>query len=199
MNRSFGIPRGAFVPETADADAIEDLRLVREAQGGSNDAFRALVERHQQRIHHFCFRYLRDEGDAREACQDTFVRAHAAMSRFEPRAKVSTWLYRIALNLCRDRFRSASRKPSARSLEAGDWVCPAGDPAERAMLGADMAKLDLGLAALPERSRAVLVLVVLDGLSHGECAEVLRCSERAIEGRLYRARRQLASWWEQEG
>jgi RNA polymerase sigma-70 factor (ECF subfamily) len=66
------------------------------------------------------------------------------------------------------------------------------------MRGADLAKLDRGLAALREKSRTVLVLSCLDGLSHGECAAILKCSERAVEGRLYRARQQLASWWESD-
>lgn len=67
------------------------------------------------------------------------------------------------------------------------------------MRDTDLAKIDRGLNALPEQFRAILVLSCLDGLSHGECAEILKCSERAVEGRLYRARQRLAEWWERDG
>ena len=189
------IEAGGSLPELGDADAAEDLRLVRLAQGGCPDAFRSLVERHQQRVYHFCYRNLRNADDAREACQDVFVRAHGALSRFKPKARVSTWLYQIALNLCRDRARAAGRKMDSSPLVAGEASCGGATPDEAGMLGADLATLDRGLAALPERFRNVLVMSCLDGLSHEECAAVLKCSERAVEGRLYRARRQLAEWW----
>ena len=63
---------------------------------------------------------------------------------------------------------------------------------------ADLAKLDRGLATLPEKFREVLVLSCLEGLDHAECAAILKCSPRAIEGRLYRARQQLTAWWDRE-
>ena len=198
MSNSIDITDAAAWPEMPDADAAEDLRLLLSARDGCPESFRSLVERHQQRLYHFCYRYLRDEGDAKEVCQDTFVRAHGALSRFKPRAKVSTWLYQIALNLCRDRARVGLRKRPSLHWESAELVCAASTPAERAVLGADLAKLDRGLAELPAKSRAVLVLSCLDGLSHDECAEILKCSERAVEGRLYRARRQLMEWWERE-
>ena len=99
MSKSVDLSESATWPELPDADAAEDLRLLLSARDGCPESFRSLVERHQQRLYHFCYRYLRDEGDAKEVCQDTFVRAHGALSRFKPRAKVSTWLYQIALNL----------------------------------------------------------------------------------------------------
>lgn len=195
MNSSQPIDAGAALPEQTDVDAVEDHRLVALAQGGCPDAYRSLVERHQQRLYHFCYRYLRNEDEAIEASQDAFVRAHAALPRFRPKAKVSTWLYQIALNLCRDRARKAGRLTIAQSAEVAEAACRASTPDEAAMLGADLAKLDRGLAALSEKSRSVLVMSCLDGMSHGECAEVLKCSERAVEGRLYRARHELAAWW----
>ncbi len=185
-------PAGLELPAP---DETAEAALLAAAQGGCPDAFRALVERHQQRVYHFCHRYLRDAGEAREACQDTFIRAHGALGRFRPRARLSTWLFRIALNLCRDRVRARGRTPLALEEHARELPCPAASPDEAAMRGTDLARLDRGLAALPEKFRTVLVLSCLEGLSHGECAEILKCSERAVEGRLYRARRLLAEWW----
>jgi len=179
-------------------EALE-LELLRRAQRGERDAFRSIVELHQRRVHRFCFRYLRDEEDAREACQDTFVRAYRALGRFQPRARLSSWLMRIALNLCRDRARR--RRERLLPLEACDesLCCPGASPDEAAIREAELAMLDRGLAALPEKHRSVLALVCLEGLSHRECAEVLKCSERAVEGRVYRARQRLAAWWRRQG
>jgi RNA polymerase sigma-70 factor (ECF subfamily) len=194
------LPSPISLPLVPTADEAAEAALVLAAQAACPDAFRALVERHQQRVYHFCFHYLRDAGDAREACQDTFLRAHTALARYRHRARFSTWLFQIALNLCRDRLRS---RPAARgrqlvALDAQDLPCQGPTPAEAAMRDTDLAKLDRGLAALPEKFRTVLVLSCLDGLSHAECAAILKCSERAIEGRLYRARQRLAEWWEKQ-
>lgn len=186
------LPSDAFdLPRVIAPDDAEDQRLVRETRGGSDDAFRALVERHQKPIHRFCFHYLRNAEDALEATQDTFVSAHRALDRYQPRARFSTWLFQIALNQCRDRLRRVRSSPAVEQ----DATCPRPQPDQAAIHEADLAKLDRGLAALREKDRAILVLRCLDGLSQDECAAILKCSERAIEGRLYRARQRLARWW----
>ena len=189
LNSALG---GAALPVAESPDEALEAGLVKAAQGGCPDAFRALVERHQQRIYHFCYQYLRQACDAREACQDTFIRAHRALGKYRPRARFSTWLFQIALNLCRDRGR-VRRRPTVQ-VDPG-LPCPRRGPDESAMRDADLAKLDRGLVALPEKFRTVIVLSCLDGLSHAECAAILKCSERAIEGRLYRGRQKLAAWW----
>lgn len=188
------------LPAGATADDPAEAPLVAAAQAGCPEAFRTLVELHQQPIYRFCFHYLRDAGDAREACQDTFIRAHGALARYRHRTRFSTWLFRIALNLCRDRMRA---RPAARgrqlvALEAQEIPCRQPAPDEAAMRDTDLAKLDRGLAAMPEKLRSLLVLSCLDGHSHAECAAILNCSERAIEGRLYRARQRLTDWWERQ-
>lgn len=174
--------------------------MIASAKNGCPDSFRQLVERYQQRIYHFCFHYLRDAGDAREACQDTFIRAHRALPKYQPKARFSTWLFQISLNLCRDRVKASSAKKMTEQLgkNALQLPSPAATPDQAAMRDTDLAKLDRGLAALAEEHRSVLVLSCLEGLSHGECAEILKCSERAVEGRLYRARQRLAEWWERQ-
>jgi len=184
---------GAGAATRSDPEEAAERALVSRVRGGCTEAFRELVECYQHPVHRFCFHYLRDDGEALEACQDTFVRAHGAIGRYQPRARLSTWLFRIALNLCHDRIRR--RRPTV-PLDDLDFACRGPAPDEAAIRDADLAKLDRGLAALPVRLRDVVVLSCLDGLSHAECAAVLRCSERAVEGRLYRARRQLAAWWE---
>jgi RNA polymerase sigma-70 factor (ECF subfamily) len=186
------------LPRVEPADDAEEAALLEAARGGCARSFRLLVEHHQGRIHRFCFRYLRDEGDALEACQDTFIRAHGALGRFRPTARFSTWLFQIALNLCRDQRRRKRRDHVAIEDHQSHLTCHRAAPDEAVMRDADLARLDEGLAALPEKCRAVLVLCCLEGLDHAECGAILKCSPRAVEGRLYRARRRLTEWWNRQ-
>jgi RNA polymerase sigma-70 factor (ECF subfamily) len=148
----------------------------------------------------FCRRWLRCEQDAREVCQDTFVRAWQALPEFELRARLSTWLYQIALNLCRDRAKLRSTRQRAQTITLDEVSqpapCPQPAPDASAAWQSDLQKLERGIALLPEKLRAALLLTALEGLDHAECAEVLRCSIRGVEGRIYRARQMLMRWWE---
>ncbi|MEX2579994.1 MAG: RNA polymerase sigma factor [Verrucomicrobiales bacterium] len=177
-------------------------RLVAEAANGSENAFRDLIELHQDRVFGFCLRWSSSPEDAEEVCQDAFVRAFHALPRFRARARFSTWVYRIALNLCRDRARSRQHRNSGLtcsidSLKAGDASLTCGDPKpdENRYRAENFLKLREGIESLPPRLREAILLHVVEGLSHEDCAAVLGCSRRAAEGRLYRARRRLLAWW----
>ena len=188
--------RHAAVPDTWEN------RLIRRAQDGDAAAFRSLVEAHQDMIHRVCLQWLSCEEDAREACQDTFLKAWQALPAWQPRARLSTWLYQIALNQCRDRaksraFRQRSATTNFDSLPASP-ACPSASPDLAAVRADDMVKLQRGLAALPAASRELLILCAMEGLSYEEAALILKCSTRAIEGRLYRARQLLLDWWNQQ-
>jgi len=87
-----------------------DLPLWQKLQQGNDSALDALMDRHSGGLFNFIYRYVLNEQDAHELLQETFVRAYFKRHQFQPRAKVSTWLYRIALNLCRDHARSRSTK-----------------------------------------------------------------------------------------
>jgi RNA polymerase sigma factor (sigma-70 family) len=154
-----------------------EQQKIRAAQAGDMVAFEWIVQQHEERLFGFCCRWLRCTEDAREVCQDAFVRAWQALPEFEGRARLSTWLYQIALNLCRDRAKTrasrqrentialedVNRRPNAQTRSAGhdaEWQ-------------SELQKLERGLAVLPEKLRAVLMLTTMEGLSHEECAEVL--------------------------
>lgn len=185
-------------PTFSEADAA----LVKAAQAGSDDAFRKLVERHQQAIYQFCYRWLRDSEDAREACQDTFVRAHQALRRYHESGQFSTWLYRIALNICRDRYKakdSRQRRETTSLTHFADEVAATQPRPDESLAQAnDLEKLHRGIDQLPNRLRAVMIICGIEGISQEVCSEILGCSVRAVEGRLYRARQQLMVWWNAE-
>lgn len=193
---------GSSAHASASPAALLEAEKIRAAQAGDMRAFEWIVHQHEERLFTFCCRWLRCVQDAREVCQDTFVRAWQALPEFEGRARLSTWLYQIALNLCRDRAkaRSTRQRDATVTLDAIDTPppCPQHAPDMSAELQSELRKLHRGLALLPENLRLPLVLTALEGLSQEECAQVLRTSVRGVEGRVYRARQMLLQWWAKE-
>lgn len=186
----------ATIPDTWES------RLIRRAQEGDASAFRSLVEAHQDMIHRVCLQWLCCGEDAREACQDTFLKAWQALPAWQPKARLSTWLYQIALNQCRDRAKSKAWRQRAATADFDRLpvppACPSASPDVAAIRADDMVKLQHGLAMLPPASRELLILCAMEGLSYQEAAVILKCSPRAIEGRLYRARQRLMEWWNKD-
>jgi len=177
-----------------------DWELLARVAGGDGDAFGPLVERHQDRLVRLCERLLGDAEEARDAAQEVFVKAFRHAGRAQPRGRLFTWLYRIAVNHCLNRMR---RRPIARffslSAPGEEESAPAFDPpteapsperalAERERWRATRRAID----ALPESQRTVLLLAKFEGLAYREIAEVLGISLGAVESRLVRAMRRLA-------
>ncbi len=185
--------------DAAKLEGVEQQKI-RAAQAGDMAAFEWIVQQHEERLFGFCCRWLRCVEDAREVCQDAFVRAWQALPEFEGRARLSTWLYQIALNLCRDRAKTrASRQRESTTMlheHESEILCPKQSPDSAAEWRSEVQKLERGLTLLPEKLRVVLILTTMEGLSQEECAEVLNCSVRAVEGRVYRARQLLMQWWD---
>ena len=179
-----------------------DLELVEALAGGDESALTSLMDRYEEPIFHFIYRHIFNDDDARELTQEVFVRLFFNARKFKPEAKFSTWLYQIALNLCRDYVKSRSTRQAARtdSLSARevDNEHPASDvavenrtPSQEAQAREMLAALDDGMAALPHDLRTALVLTTLEQRSHQECAELLKTTSKAIETRVYRARKFL--------
>jgi RNA polymerase sigma factor (sigma-70 family) len=189
-------------PDAATHASVEQQKICA-AQAGDMVAFEWIVQQHEERLYGFCCRWLRCTEDAREVCQDAFVRAWQALPEFEGRARLSTWLYQIALNLCRDRAKTRASRQRENTIALDDVTqtpeCPKQGPADNAEWQSELQKLERGLTLLPEKLRAALMLTTMEGLSQEECAEVLSTSVRSVEGRIYRARQMLMQWWEEEG
>ena len=171
-------------PALEDDDEILMLRTGK----GDRDAFRQLLERHLDRIVAFAARVLGDRSFAEDIAQETFLRLWTHARDWQPTAKLTTWMYRVALNLCLDRRRRPVPVPLA---AAGDPPDTAPD-ATAAIAEDETARLvAAALAELPERQRAALVLSYYEGLSNAETAEVLGATVGGVEALLVRARRAL--------
>lgn len=187
-------PSGA---EAASWDALQAAA----AAGGDGTAFRRLVERHGDALHGFCRRALGCERDAEDVCQETFVRAWHALPRYTERGQFRSWLWSIALNLCRDHGRARARRhrwlcdwPAETPPEA--FTAAADSPDEAAALRADLERLSAGLSLLPPGLREPLVLSTVENLPHAGIATMLGLSVRAVDTRVFRARQQLQEWWQ---
>ena len=189
------------------ADA--DLALVQALQAGDDSALDQLMDRHQEALFRFIRGYVQNEADATELTQEAFVRAYFSISRFKPTAKFVTWLFRIALNLCRDRAKSGAAK---RAMMTDSLSAPIMDfdlerqlpaagstPAEQALLSEKMAFLSDAIAELPHDLREALVLTAIEQRSQQECADLLETTPKTIETRVYRARKQLLSFMTKAG
>ena len=176
-----------------------DLSLIEAIQSGDETALETLIERHQTALYYFVYRYTGNEHAAREIVQETFVRTYFKARSFRPRSTVKTWLYTIALNLCRDAGRRRSRRPDFVSLGTmgsdGPGVEVADDAAtadEQAARSEEFEKLQTAIQRLPSRLRVPLVLCALEQRSQKEAAEILSTTPKSIELRIHRAKRKLA-------
>jgi RNA polymerase sigma-70 factor (ECF subfamily) len=179
-----------------EQDARDMARLVE----GDDDALNDLMERHAEKLFHYLMRSLQDEADAADLAQETFAKVYLSRTKFDPNQKFATWLYAIASNLVRDRYRWRSRHPQV-SLDADNEQTeanfkdnlPAADRAPDQDLQAEerAATVRQAVAALPEELRQPLILAIYQGLSQAEIASILKCSVKAVETRIYRARQQL--------
>ena len=185
---------GASPPALArDRAAAADAELMAWAASGDRLAFDALVGRHAERVLRVALRVLGDPDEAEEVAQEALLRAWRNAAGFDPaRAKFSTWLHRIVLNLAIDRARRRRVAPHA-GIDAAEGLADPGPGPDAALLAAqDAARLQAALAALPPRQRAAIVLAA-EGMRAEEAAAALSVSRRALEGLLRRARQWLGA------
>jgi RNA polymerase sigma-70 factor, ECF subfamily len=182
--------------------AWTDEELVARSIGGDLDSFNQLVVRWERPIYALAYRVIGREEDARDVCQETFLRAFRAIRGFKGQAKFSSWLYRITLNLCRDWIRRERRTPIAQAPEGVDLVELAADGegtesvedlVSRRQLSQAVAR---AMARLPEEQRTAIILKEYHGLTFQEIANLLDCPLSTVKTRLYQGlsvlRRQLA-------
>ncbi len=140
---------------------------------------------------------LTDRGEAEDAAQETFLRAWRALGRFDGRSQLSTWLYRIGVNVCLNALRRRKRVTMTdvddpRLPEpAADPISEGTDPERAVQLAQLSRRLETALEGLSPSLRSAVVLVLFQGLPHTEAAAVLGCSEGTVAWRIHEARRRL--------
>ena len=178
-----------------------DLALVQALQVGEYHALNALMDRHREGLFRFVLRHVHNEADALELALETFVRAYFNIEKFRPAAKFTTWLYHIALNLCRDHLRSRTYQKSLQTVsfdapgqEDGDpslLVVTESGPDQKTDRLEELIALEKAISELPEDLKNAFILTILEDRPQAETAELLGISVKAVETRVYRARKLL--------
>lgn len=193
-----------------ETDACEDWNLAQQAAAGDENAFRALIEKYQTAVHRFIFRSVHDEETASDIAQEVFVKAWFALGRLKGEGQFTTWLFQIAVNLCRDYAKSKAARQiqvthslaSPRddgSSEERSFPHPSAPPDKAAESAEALAVVEAEIRALPSDIRGPFLLGVVEGYSHAEISRMLGCSIKAVETRIYRARKTLAVLLRQRG
>jgi RNA polymerase sigma-70 factor (ECF subfamily) len=193
-----------------EGGSAEEASLVKACQEGDQAAFNLLVWRWEKPLFNFTYKYVGDAQLAQDLVQETFVRVLRSIHGYQHRGAFSTWLYRIAVNLCRDHFRR--KKVPMVSLH-DYFTTPSGDKVYvKDQLADETARSDEALAAarreelvrrllagLPEEHRTVILMKENQGLKFREIAEVLEIPEGTVKARLYRGLRTMREQLERSG
>jgi len=173
-----------------------DHALIKAIGNGDHLAFERLVQRYQHRVLNFIFNHTGDRHTAEDLAQEVFMRVYRASSDFEPRGKVSTWIFKIAHNLCLNeakrfmRSERLHRTLHAQGIGAGGYVSSQG--VERHEYERDLMH---ALEGFPDNQRAALLLRVNEGLSYAEISRVLSVSVSSVQSLIFRARTRLRQIW----
>jgi RNA polymerase sigma-70 factor (ECF subfamily) len=183
-----------------DTDTPSSEDLMAGIAKGDDDAFEILVNRHQTSILNLIYRFVGDRTQAKDLAQEVFLGVWQSAKSYEPKAKFTTWIYRIATNLCLNELKSARHRKwfSFRSNNEGtektfEETLPDGSPsAEDLLLTRERSRrISEALQSLPANQRIALVLKRYDDLSYEEIARIMGCSVSAVESLLVRAKKSL--------
>ena len=186
----------------AEKIPLEDAQVVRQVLRGKREAFSLLVERYQKPIFNFTYRFYGNYELAQELTQETFLRCYQFLKSYDPERKFSTWLYKVAKNLCVDELK---RQRSAREVRLDDAL-PAIDARDVAsavdrnqqvqcIRREEDFRLLEALQELPPAARTVLLLHYFQGLSYQEIGEMLGLPVSTIKIRIFRAKKLLLDKW----
>jgi len=167
-----------------------DGELVRRFLAGDTGAASDLISRHERRVYAVCLRVLGDPDDAADAAQDALLAMIRKLDGFRGEAAFTTWIYRVAMNVCYDHLRRAQRRPLLHRADDATAPEPALDDHADAVAGAhDVAA---ALARVPEDFRVAIVLADVQDLPYDEIAKVLDLPVGTVKSRVHRGRIALA-------
>lgn len=173
---------------------LDDAAAVAQARTGDHEAFRVLVERHSRSLYRLAFRMTGRAEDAEDVVQETFIRAYRQLSRFEARANVSTWLYRIAFNCSVDFLRSKPRREATSDDELLERLAARSDGPtmdDLVYAGQIGEQMQLALGGLSEKERAAFLMRHYHGCSIEEIGSTLGMKTNATKHSIFRAVRKM--------
>ena len=178
-----------------------DHSLMKRTAQGDLSAFEELVAKYQRLVLNTIFRYIGNQAEAEDLSQEVFIRVFKFAKRYRPKAKFTTWLYRIITNICLNYYRQKKRKPSI-SLDSPVFVEGEELPLQISLPPDTHPDVILerqerdsiireAIDSLPENQKMAVILQRFEGLSYGEISKIMGCSVSAIESLLFRAKQTL--------
>lgn len=182
----------------------DDTILVKAFQSGDKKAFDKLVLGHMDKIFNLCYRFLGDYEEANDSAQETFIKVYRSLDEFKLQSSFSTWLYKIAVNTCKNRVKSAEYRnaektlsidENARSNEGVEYNVEMGNealsPANILDKKETSIQIQSAIDSLPDEQKEVVVLRDIEGLSYEEIAEITENELGTVKSKLARAREKL--------
>ena len=181
----------------------EDAILIRAFQEGEKIAFDKLVLKHKKKVFNMCYRFLGDYEEANDSAQETFIKVYRSLKKFRFESAFSTWLYRIAVNTCKNKLKSSAYGQEKKMIPLDNPVSPervmpaleirdeSQSPANELEKKEKMRVIQEAINALPPEQREVVTLRDIEGFSYEEVAEITGINLGTVKSRLARARLDL--------
>jgi RNA polymerase sigma-70 factor (ECF subfamily) len=183
------------------ASALDlDAQLMLLVREGDNDSFRVLLDKHRNPLVHFLQRMVQDAGVSEELAQEVFLRIYKARSSYEPSAKFTTWMFRIASHLALNWLRDERHERAAERLDGAGLADSRGNElpvrelrdlqpsVEQSLVyGNRLQEIRDSIAALPAKQRAAVLMHKYEEMEYSQIAQALDCSESAVKSLLFRA------------
>ena len=194
---------GTITETTSSPTKEYDASLVERAQKGDLDAFDSLTIKYRQRLLSVIYNMTSNREDAADLTQEAFVKAFRSIGRFKGKSSFFTWLYRIGVNVTLShlqknktrRFFSFENLSEEVNQETAFEVLASRSKTERpTLLNELQEKLNEALQKLSNKHRTIVVLFEIEGLSHKQIAEIMKCSEGTVRSRLHYAKQQLQAY-----
>jgi len=179
-----------------------DIQLMLNFKEGDQRAFQLLFDKYKKQVINFCFRYCGHQAVAEELAQETFLRVYKAAPRYRPEARFSTWLFKIATNVCLNEIRRPIYRARLDSIDQAPDEDHAANPElsmdpeqsrPDALLEAHQNQILIrqAMGRLPKEQRTALLLRVTEGFSYGEIGQQINRSESHVKTLIYRGRQRL--------
>ena len=179
---------------------MDENELVSLLKAGDIEAFRSLVEQHQNRVLNICFGFFKNRQDAEDTAQEVFIEVHRSIADFRGGSKLSTWIYRIAVTKSLDLIRKKNRKRRPSSIQKGSGThdeieqvpAPQSNGPESRMESRERAHiLKSAVDSLATAQKVAITLSKYEGFSNSEISEIMAISVPAVEALIHRAKAKL--------
>ena len=171
---------------------MEDTELVRLCQNGDITAFDRLFQKYRDKIYNTVYRMINNQEDALDLTQEIFLRMYQKIGKFSHKSTFSTWLYRLAVNVCIDELRKRKKTNEIPITDSfSQTYVDKNTPEDHAISNEEEHLMWEAIGSLKEKERAILILRDVEGLSYNEIANILKCSMGRVKSRIHEARGKL--------